>query len=163
MAAYDKLDWHYDAAVEAGQPGENGFTHIGIYLAWLIRHDLHDPDSFPADHVEAIKRGKMTGSNAVRIRLTCSSSRLIQPPLQWAQTSPATKAEAVKGPRRLRILPVGSMWAGPMSSFSAPRCSRSHRGRICSRDRGSDPAGHIQQYGAGSVMPYPRRTPRARS
>ena len=44
MATYDKLDWPYDAAVAAGQPPENAFTHIGIYLAWLVRNDLHADD-----------------------------------------------------------------------------------------------------------------------
>ncbi len=63
MTAYDKLDWHYDAAVRAGQPAENAFTHIGLYLAWIIRHDLHDPDAFPADHVLAVKSGGMSGSD----------------------------------------------------------------------------------------------------
>ena len=48
MASYDKLDWHLDAAVAAGRLEENAFTHIGIYLAWLIRNNLHDPESFPS-------------------------------------------------------------------------------------------------------------------
>lgn len=57
------LDWHYDSAVEAGQPPENAFTHIGFYLAWLIRHDLHDAKFFPGAHVAAVKSGEMTGSD----------------------------------------------------------------------------------------------------
>lgn len=63
VAVYDKLDWHFDSAVSAGQPPENAFTHIGFYLAWLIRHDLHNPRFLPAEHVEAVKRGEMTGSD----------------------------------------------------------------------------------------------------
>jgi hypothetical protein len=63
VTAYDKLDWHFDSAVSAGQPPENAFTHIGFYLAWLIRHDLHDARFLPAEHVEAVKRGEMTGSD----------------------------------------------------------------------------------------------------
>lgn len=63
MAVYDRLDWHYDSAVAAGQPPENAFTHIGFYLAWLIRHDLHEPRFLPAEHVEAVKRGEMAGSD----------------------------------------------------------------------------------------------------
>jgi len=62
-AAYDKLDWHFDSAVSAGQPPENAFTHIGFYLAWLIRRDLHDPRAFPSQHIDALKRGEMTGSD----------------------------------------------------------------------------------------------------
>jgi hypothetical protein len=60
---YDRLDWHIDSDLEAGQPPENGFTHIGLYLGWLIRHDLHDGAFFPADHVDAVKAGQMTGSD----------------------------------------------------------------------------------------------------
>jgi hypothetical protein len=63
VAVYDKLDWHLDSAVSAGQPPENAFTHIGFYLAWLIRHDLHDPTFLPPEHVEAVKHGEMTGSD----------------------------------------------------------------------------------------------------
>lgn len=59
---YDRLDWHFDSAVDGGQPPENAFTHIGFYLAWLIRNDLHDPEVIPPDHVEAVKSGEMTGS-----------------------------------------------------------------------------------------------------
>ena len=63
VAIYDKLDWHFDSAVSAGQPPENAFTHIGFYLAWLIRHDLHNSRLLPPEHVEAVKRGEMTGSD----------------------------------------------------------------------------------------------------
>ena len=63
MTSYDRIDWHIDSAIAAGQREENAFTHIGLYLAWLIRHDLHDPTFFPSDHIEAVKRGEMTGSD----------------------------------------------------------------------------------------------------
>jgi hypothetical protein len=63
MATYDRLDWHYDSAITAGQPPENAFTHIGFYLAWIIRHDLHNPKVFPASHIASVKSGEMTGSD----------------------------------------------------------------------------------------------------
>ena len=50
-------------AIDAGQPPENAFTHIGFYLAWLIRHDLHDRRWFPREHVAAVLSGEMTGSD----------------------------------------------------------------------------------------------------
>lgn len=59
---YDDIDWH-EAAAQAGQPREHAFTHIGLYLAWLIRHDLHDQRSFPVDHIRSVKAGEMTGSD----------------------------------------------------------------------------------------------------
>lgn len=63
VATYDRLDWHYDSALAAGQPPEHAFTHIGFYVAWIIRHDLHNPKVFPASHVAAVKSGEMTGSD----------------------------------------------------------------------------------------------------
>ena len=60
---YDKLDWHYESALNAGQPGERGFTHIALYLAWLIRHDLHDHDLIRDDWAEMVKGGQMKGSD----------------------------------------------------------------------------------------------------
>jgi hypothetical protein len=63
VTLYDKLDWHFDSAVSAGQPPENAFTHIGFYLAWLIRRDMHNPRMFPAEHIDAVKRGEMSGSD----------------------------------------------------------------------------------------------------
>lgn len=63
MTTYDRLDWHYDSTVEAGQPAENGFAHIGFFLAWMIHRDMHDPAAFPASHIAAVKSGQMTGSD----------------------------------------------------------------------------------------------------
>jgi len=60
---FDDVGWHDGPAAEAGQPREHAFTHIGIFLAWLIRHDLHDPRWFPRDHIQAVKAGSMTGSD----------------------------------------------------------------------------------------------------
>lgn len=60
---FDDVDWHEGAAAQAGRPREHAFAHIGIYLAWLIRYDLHDPGWFQPEHVRAIKAGSMTGSD----------------------------------------------------------------------------------------------------
>jgi hypothetical protein len=40
MLVYDNFDFHVSDAVENGQPEDNAFTHIGFFIAWLIRHDL---------------------------------------------------------------------------------------------------------------------------
>ncbi len=63
---YDDVDWHIDGAIEAGQPEEQAFAHIGLYLSWLIRHDMHNPPMFPREHVASLKRGAMTGSDLAR-------------------------------------------------------------------------------------------------
>ncbi len=40
MANIDRADWHYGGNYPAGLPAENGATHIGIYLAWIIHRGL---------------------------------------------------------------------------------------------------------------------------
>jgi hypothetical protein len=60
---FDDVDWHEGSAAEAGQPREHAFAHIGVYLGWLIRHDLHDPRYFPPEHLAGVKDGSMTGSD----------------------------------------------------------------------------------------------------
>lgn len=61
--AFDKLDYHVDGALRAGQPEQHAFTHIGLYLAWLIRHDLHNPEFLRDDWAAAVKAGEMSGSD----------------------------------------------------------------------------------------------------
>jgi hypothetical protein len=63
---FDDVGWHEGATMVDGHLPEYAFTHIGIFLAWLIRHDLHDPRWFPRDHVQAVKAGLMTGSDLAR-------------------------------------------------------------------------------------------------
>ena len=60
---FDDADYHEGAALEAGQPIEHAFTHIGLVLAWMIRHDLHDPSMFSDKHVDAVRSGSWTGSD----------------------------------------------------------------------------------------------------
>ena len=60
---YDDVDWHDGAAMEAGQPPEQGFVHIGFYLGWVLKRGLHDPAAIPAEHVAAVLDGSMTGSD----------------------------------------------------------------------------------------------------
>lgn len=36
MASIDRADWHYEGDFPEGLPEENGGTHIGMYLSWMI-------------------------------------------------------------------------------------------------------------------------------
>jgi hypothetical protein len=38
----DDAGWHADSTAAAGQPPEHAWTHMALYLTWLIRHDLVD-------------------------------------------------------------------------------------------------------------------------
>jgi len=61
VTTFDELDWHVAAATERGQSAEHAFAHIGLYLAWAIRNDLHDPDAIPANLVAAVLSGEPVG------------------------------------------------------------------------------------------------------
>ena len=61
MTTFDGLDWHLAAAAERGHPAAHAFAHIGLYLAWVIRNDLHNPDAIPADGVAAVLSGEPAG------------------------------------------------------------------------------------------------------
>ncbi len=56
----DRLDYHWDAAEEAGQPGEQGFVHIACFLAWVFAHRLHARHQWPSGFVRRATTGSAT-------------------------------------------------------------------------------------------------------
>ena len=42
VTEYDLWQWHIEGAFPKDQLPEQGYVHIGIYLAWLIHHDMVD-------------------------------------------------------------------------------------------------------------------------
>jgi hypothetical protein len=63
MASYDRMEWHYDGHFPDNLPKENGGTHIGMFLAWVIEKgllsQLHRQNS-TADVQKVLSR-QMTG------------------------------------------------------------------------------------------------------
>ena len=63
--AYDRPDWHYGGDYPKELPSENGGTHIGIFLAWvIIRHlegDLHHDNERDEQALQAVRDRTMTG------------------------------------------------------------------------------------------------------
>src|SRR5919198_147747 len=59
MAVIDKLEWHVGSAIERGQPPEQGFTHIGFFLAWLMRHGLTNPGFIDDAQISALRDGRL--------------------------------------------------------------------------------------------------------
>lgn len=61
--AIDRMDWHYGGNFPEDLPNENGGTHIGIFLAWIINNnlegDLHKEES--AEALEDVRKRKITG------------------------------------------------------------------------------------------------------
>jgi hypothetical protein len=44
LAEYDVWRWHIEGKFPKDQPPEQGYVHIGMYVAWLITHDMLAPD-----------------------------------------------------------------------------------------------------------------------
>ena len=63
MGSIDRMDWHYGGDFPEGLPTENGGTHIGMYLAWVINNDLigemHVEDA--SESILAVKNRQITG------------------------------------------------------------------------------------------------------
>jgi len=63
MTTFDQLDWHLEAALEHGRPPQNAFTHIALYLAWIVRNGLYDPEAIPAALAQDVAAGRRAGSD----------------------------------------------------------------------------------------------------
>ncbi|MFO0979561.1 MAG: hypothetical protein U0996_24380 [Planctomycetaceae bacterium] len=61
--AIDRADWHSGGDFPSELPSENGGTHIGMFLAWIILNGLqgefHDEES--PDELLAVRQRQMTG------------------------------------------------------------------------------------------------------
>ena len=59
----DRIDWHGEWAENHGFPYENGGTHIGMYLAWIIQHHLegefHQQEN--SEQLEKVRTRQITG------------------------------------------------------------------------------------------------------
>jgi hypothetical protein len=63
MGNIDRADWHYGGNFPAGLPAENGGTHIGMYLAWIVERGLASPrllkEAGPS--LQLLRERKITG------------------------------------------------------------------------------------------------------
>jgi hypothetical protein len=61
---YDDASWHYGGDYPKGLPPENGATHIGMFLAWIIEHGLEGElqREEAAKELAAVRKRKMTGA-----------------------------------------------------------------------------------------------------
>jgi hypothetical protein len=41
---YDRWTWHTEGSFPKDQVPEQGYVHIGIFLSWLLLHDMLDPE-----------------------------------------------------------------------------------------------------------------------
>lgn len=63
MRKYDDFDFHARAAEESGQDSENGFTHIGFFLSWMLRRGLGDPSVFGSQVAGELRSGRMRAND----------------------------------------------------------------------------------------------------
>jgi hypothetical protein len=65
MANIDRADWHYGGGelYPKELPPENGGTHIGMYLAWIIQHGLASAvlQKYARDSLPLLRKRKITG------------------------------------------------------------------------------------------------------
>ena len=63
MANIDRADWHYGGTYPDDLPPENGGTHIGMFLAWIINRDLGSRQlaKIAGDKLESVRRRECTG------------------------------------------------------------------------------------------------------
>ena len=63
MSSIDRADWHYGGEYPNKLPKENGGTHIGMYLNWIIENgligELHYKDS--KEGIELVKSRQISG------------------------------------------------------------------------------------------------------
>ena len=59
----DRADWHYDGDFPADLPIENGATHIGMYLTWIIKNNLQGEllDEEMPEAIADLKKRKING------------------------------------------------------------------------------------------------------
>lgn len=71
MGNIDRADWHYGGDYPAGLPPENGGTHIGIYLAWIIHRHLGSKtlEKHSGDTLQRVLRREATGRDLLFTQL----------------------------------------------------------------------------------------------
>src|SRR4051794_23592023 len=62
MALYDKVEWHLESVLAAGQPPEHAASHTGLYIGWCARRGLLNGALIDHAELEAVLHGELPGS-----------------------------------------------------------------------------------------------------
>ncbi len=67
--SYDRADWHYGGDYPPDLPPENGGTHIGMFLAWVVNNNLESDlhHEYAESSLNAVKNHEMTGREFLEI------------------------------------------------------------------------------------------------
>ena len=71
MANIDRADWHYGGNYPNDLPPENGGTHIGMYLAWIILRGLGSEElvQHSGDTYNWVRNREVTGRDLLLTKL----------------------------------------------------------------------------------------------
>ena len=61
---YDQAEYHYDGDFPKGLPRRHAFVHTGMFVAWLIEHDLIATDFL--EETQGFKERKVTGAQVYK-------------------------------------------------------------------------------------------------
>jgi hypothetical protein len=61
---YDKAEYHYDGDFPKGLPRKHAFVHTGMFVGWLIEHDMIAPDFL--EETQRFKERKKTGAQVYK-------------------------------------------------------------------------------------------------
>lgn len=61
--SYDQAEWHSGGNYPDDLPAENGGTHIGMFLAWVIVNGMEGDElrEYSSESLEAVRARRMTG------------------------------------------------------------------------------------------------------
>ncbi len=61
---YDKAEYHYDGDFPKGVPRKQAFVHTGMFVGWLIEHDMIAKDFL--EETQGFKERKITGAQVYK-------------------------------------------------------------------------------------------------
>lgn len=65
VTVYDKAKWHYEhATFPQGLPRMQAYVHTGLFLTWIIDHDLYSKEFLEdnKEQIQQVKRREITGT-----------------------------------------------------------------------------------------------------
>src|SRR5690606_23780558 len=62
---YDKAKWHYEGNFPKELPCDQAFVHTGMFLGWLIEHDMIDGEFAP--EADRFRSGELTGAQVYKL------------------------------------------------------------------------------------------------
>ncbi len=72
---YDKAKYHYDGDFPKGLPRRQAFVHTGMFVGWLIEHDMIAEDFL--DETQGFKERRLTGAQIYKAWDGCLTSDVL--------------------------------------------------------------------------------------